>query len=105
MRRLAFKMYLKEGQKEEYQRRHKRIWPELKQHLKDEGVGEYSIFLDEDTNILFAFQKLNGGSNSSDINRSELVKKWWSNMKDIIHTNSEDNFPVSIPLKEMFYLE
>ena len=57
MQRLAFKMYLNEGQKEEYIKRHDEIWPELKKLLKDAGVSEYSIFLDEETNILFAFQR------------------------------------------------
>ncbi|MGC9354630.1 MAG: L-rhamnose mutarotase, partial [Mariniphaga sp.] len=30
MQRIAFKMYLNEGQKEEYKKRHDQIWPELK---------------------------------------------------------------------------
>jgi len=51
-------MYLNEGQKEEYRKRHDEVWPELKQLLKDAGVCEYSIFLDEETKILFAFQKV-----------------------------------------------
>ena len=34
MERLAFKMYLNEGQKEEYQKRHNEIWPELKSLLE-----------------------------------------------------------------------
>ena len=58
MKRLAFKMYLNEGMKAEYKKRHDEIWPELKKLLKDNGVSEYSIFLDEETNYLFAFQKV-----------------------------------------------
>ena len=45
--RLAFKMKLKEGQKEEYRKRHNAIWLELKLLLKQAGVSEYSIFFDE----------------------------------------------------------
>jgi L-rhamnose mutarotase len=33
-----------------------------------------------------------------------VMKKWWDYMKDIMDTNP-DNSPVSIPLKEVFYLE
>ena len=32
-----------------------------------------------------------------------VMKKWWAYMKDIMETN-DDNSPVSIPLKEVFYL-
>ncbi|MFX7845269.1 L-rhamnose mutarotase [Acinetobacter baumannii] len=31
------------------------------------------------------------------------MKKWWHYMKDIMETNSDES-PVSIPLKEVFYL-
>ena len=49
MKRLAFKMKLNKGQKEAYTKRHNEIWPELKKLLKDNGVSEYSIFLDEES--------------------------------------------------------
>ena len=51
--RVAFKMKLKPGFKEEYKKRYDELWPELKALLKDQGVSEYSIFIDEETNILF----------------------------------------------------
>ncbi len=102
--RLAFKMHLNEGQKEEYIKRHNEIWPELKQLLKEAGVSEYSIFLDEETNILFAFQKVSGEGGSQDLGQTEIVKKWWKFMSDIMETNP-DNSPLSKQLKEVFYLE
>ena len=104
MQRLAFKMKLKEGQKEEYYKRHKAIWPELKQLLKQAGVSEYSIFLDEETNTLFAFQKVEWGANSQDLSANSVVRKWWDFMADIMEVN-KDNSPVSKTLKEVFYLE
>jgi L-rhamnose mutarotase len=104
MERLAFKMYLNEGQKEEYRKRHNELWPELHQLLKGASVSEYSIFLDEETNILFAFQKVSGDGGSQDLGQTEIVKKWWAFMADIMKTNP-DNSPVSIPLEEVFYME
>lgn len=103
MQRLAFKMYLNEGQKEEYKKRHDEIWPELKQLLKDAGVSEYSIFLDEETNILFAFQKVSGKGGSQDLGQTEIVQKWWAYMKDVMKSNP-DNSPVSVELQEVFYM-
>jgi len=104
MNRLAFKMHLNEGQKAEYIKRHNEIWPELKQLLKDSGVSEYSIFLDEDTNTLFAFQKVSGEGGSQDLGQTEIVQKWWAYMADIMQTNP-DNSPVSTALEEVFYLK
>lgn len=74
MKRLAFKMYLNDGQKEIYKQRHNKIWPELKMLLKNAGVHEYSIFLDEETNVLFAFQKLSGDKGSQYLGQTDIVK-------------------------------
>ncbi|WP_339739122.1 L-rhamnose mutarotase [uncultured Sunxiuqinia sp.] len=104
MTRLAFKMHLNEGQKEVYIKRHNEIWPELKQLLKDSGVSEYSIFLDEETNTLFAFQKVSGEGGSQDLGQTAIVQKWWAYMADIMETNP-DNSPVSKALEEVFYLK
>lgn len=104
MQRLAFKMHLNPDQKEEYIKRHDEIWPELNQLLKEAGVSEYSIFLDEETNTLFAFQKVRGEGGSQELGETEIVKKWWAFMADIMETNP-DNSPVSVELEEVFYLK
>lgn len=104
MARQAFKMKLKQGQKEEYRRRHAAIWPELVNLLHEAGVSEYSIFLDEETGTLFAFQLQDGNKSSQDLGDNPIVQKWWAYMADIMDTNP-DNSPVSIPLDEVFYMK
>ncbi len=104
MQRIAFKMKLNEGQKAEYKKRHDKIWPELKRLLKESGVSEYSIFLDDETNTLFAFQKVTGDGGSQDLGETEIVKKWWNFMADIMEVN-KDNSPVTIELEEVFYFK
>jgi L-rhamnose mutarotase len=104
MQRLAFKMHLNPGQKQAYIKRHNEIWPELEQLLKEAGVSEYSIFLDEETNTLFAFQKVRSNAGSQDLGQTEIVKKWWAFMADIMETNP-DNSPVTSELEEVFYME
>jgi L-rhamnose mutarotase len=103
MTKQAFKMKLKPGQKEEYRRRHAAIWPELIKLLHENGVSDYSIFLDEETNTLFAVQRQEGKS-SQDLGNNPVVQKWWAYMADIMDTNA-DNSPVSIPLEEVFYMK
>ena len=102
--RVAFKMYLNEGQKEEYKKRHDELWPELYRLLKEAGVSEYSIFLDEDTNTLFAFQKVSGEGSSQDLGQTEIVQKWWAYMADMMKTNA-DHSPLTKALEEVFYME
>jgi L-rhamnose mutarotase len=104
MERFGFKMKMKPGCAAEYKKRHDEIWPELKALISSTGVCDYSIFLDEETNILFGVQKVAGNASSQDLGNLEIVKKWWAYMSDIMETNP-DNSPVTIPLKEVFRME
>ncbi len=104
MKRYGFKMKLKPGFKEEYKKRHNEIWPELKKIIRDTGVSDYSIFLDVETNILFAVQKQSGEQTSQDIGNNPVVQKWWSYMADIMETKP-DKSPVTIPLEEVFHMD
>lgn len=97
-------MKLKPGCEVEYEKRHRAIWPELVELLKATGVSEYSIFWDKETNLLFAVQEQGGESGSQDLGINPVVKKWWDYMADIMEVNP-DNSPVSIPMKEVFYMK
>jgi L-rhamnose mutarotase len=104
MTRTAFKMKLNPGCAEEYKKRHDEIWPELESLLRQSGIKDFSIFLDEETDTLFAVQKQSGSASSQDLGSEPIVQKWWKHMADIMETNP-DNSPVSIPLREMFHLD
>ena len=101
--KIAFKMKLKPGFKAEYKKRHDEIWPELSTLLKENGISDYSIFLDEETNTLFAVQRQNGNS-SQDLGSTQIVQKWWAYMADIMETNA-DNSPITFPLEMVFHLD
>ena len=97
-------MKLLPGCEAEYKKRHDEIWPELSELIRQSGVSDYSIFLDEETNILFAVQKQSGDQSSQDLGTNPVVRKWWDYMSDIMECNP-DKSPVTIPLTEVFYLE
>ncbi len=101
--RIASKMKLLKGFEAKYKRRHDEIWRELKVLLKETGIKDYSIFLDEETNDLFAYFTIDDDKKLNELPAKEIMQKWWAYMRDIMETNA-DNSPVSILLKEVFYL-
>lgn len=101
--RLAFKMKLFPGKEAEYKKRHDEIWPELQALLKDTGISDYSIFLDEETHALFGVLKIGDPANMDSLPHQEVMQRWWAYMADIMESNA-DHSPVSIPLREVFYL-
>lgn len=104
MKRYAFKMKLKPGFEAEYKRRHDAIWPELAQAIRDAGIADYSIFLDEETLTLFAVQKQADNNSAAQLPRHPVVRKWWDAMAPLMEVNA-DNSPVCVELKEVFHLD
>lgn len=102
--RKAFKMQLHAGQEAEYKRRHDELWPELQALLKETGIEDYSIFLDEETNILFGVLTIADDSKMADLPAHPVMKRWWAYMKDVMDSNP-DNSPVSVDLQEVFYMK
>jgi len=97
-------MHLLPGNPEEYQRRHDEIWAELSELLKATGISDYAIFLDEETNTLFGVMNVEDITKLNDLPQNPIMQRWWAYMKDIMQTN-EDNSPIAIDLKEVFYLK
>jgi L-rhamnose mutarotase len=96
-------MKLLPGFEEEYKKRHDEIWPELKSLLSSAGIHDYSIFLDDETKILFAYLTVTDKKNLDTLPAQAIMQKWWAFMKDIMETNP-DHSPVSVPLQEVFYM-
>lgn len=104
MEKYAFKMQLKAGFQAEYKRRHDEIWAELSALLKNAGVSDYSIHLDEDTLELFGVLWRTEDHKMDDLPSHPIMKKWWAHMSDIMETNP-DNSPVVTPLINVFQME
>ena len=104
MIRKAFIMTLDAGQEAEYRRRHNPIWPDLEAALKAHGVHNYSIFLDPASSKLFASVEIEDAARWDAIAQTEVCRRWWAAMKDIMATNP-DNSPQSVELEEVFHLD
>ena len=104
MIRNAFTMKLKPGNVEEYRKRHDEIWPELSKAHTDAGIFDYSIYFDEETLTLFAFQKLTDDNAADKLKHLEIVQRWWDHMADLMEVHS-DNMPVFKPLGEVFHMD
>ena len=103
MEKFAFKMRLNPGQKEEYKRRHDEIWPELLVLLKEAGISDYSIFLDDESEVLFGVLWREIDHKMDDLPAHPLMQRWWAYMADIMETDA-DNAPVAVPLARVFHM-
>jgi len=104
MIRHAYKMKLKPGVVTEYKKRHEAIWPELAHAIRDAGILDYSIYLDEETLTLIAVQTRSEGHTVGNLPSHPIVKKWWAYMAPLMEVNP-DHSPVEIVLEEVFHLD
>ena len=103
-KRIAFRMNLNPGQAAEYKKRHDQIWPELSQALRDAGVSDYSIWLDRETNMLFATLVRSDDNTLAELPQTEINRRWWVFMADVMAYNPNGT-PVQVDLEQVFQLD
>ena len=104
MIRKGFKMKLNPGRADEYARRHAALWPEMADMIREFGGHNYSIFLDEETNVLYGYIELEDEARWNASADTAICRKWWDYMADIMDVNP-DNSPVSVDLRPVFHLD
>lgn len=100
----GFKMKLYPGMADEYEKRHNELWPEMIEMIHEYGGSNYSIFLDEETNILFGVIELEDPDRYDKSAETAICRKWWDFMADLMETHP-DNSPVASSLKPVFHLD
>jgi L-rhamnose mutarotase len=100
---VAYRMTLHPGQASEYRRRHDAIWPGLAAALRDAGVVDYRIYLDEATMHLFAVLTRRRDHGMDALPDAPVMRRWWAMMADIMDTGP-DLAPETAALTEVFRL-
>lgn len=103
--RYAWKATVKDGQLEEYRRRHNNIWPEMKELLKSAGIRNYTIW--NVGNELFGYYECEKGIDFAARTQaeSEIVDRWNEYMKDVMTMELDPETGAQPKLTQVFYLE
>ena len=104
MIRKSVLMKLKPGKAREYRRRHNPIWPELHHDLKAAGISNYSIFCQEETDLLFAYMEVESEEKLKKLQTSAVFKRWRLEMKDLLAGGDEAAAGEEI-LSEVFHID
>ena len=102
--KIAFRMQLNPGQAAAYKARHDAIWPELTALLRASGIGDYSIFLHEPTQSLFAVMRRAPDHRADHLPEEAVMRRWWRHMADIMATDAT-GAPLAEPLPLMFHMD
>jgi L-rhamnose mutarotase len=109
MKRMGFVLGLKADQIAEYKRIHAAVWPEVLATIARCNIKNYTIFLKEPENLLFAYFEYHGSDFKADMAKMAADAKtqewwvicepmqlplptrkegeWWAEMEDVFHTD------------------
>ena len=81
MKRMGLCICLKAEAIDEYKRIHAAVWPEILAMISACNIRNYSIFLKEPENLLFAYWEYNGADFAADIAKMAAdprTQDWWA---------------------------
>ena len=105
MPRYCYRLRIKADAIEEYEREHKRVWPELLAKLKEVGFSDYSIFRrGQDLMLVFRLDDFDKAMDEMD--RDPVNQRWQAFMGRLFEpvTDVQPGERFSM-WKEVFYLE
>ena len=80
MERMALVITLKPEAIAEYKRIHAAVWPEILDAIAASNIRNYTIFLREPENLLFAYWEYHGSDFAADmamIKQAPRMQDWW----------------------------
>ena len=106
MQRVCFVLQVRPERLDEYKERHKTVWPDMQQALREAGWGNYSLFLRPDGMLVGYvetedFQKSVAGMAAREVNAR------WQNEMGEFFMNPTGVRPdqAMTPLEEVFHLD
>ena len=105
MERYAWKAMVRDGMLEEYVRRHREIWPEMTEVLRQAGICNYTIW--NCGSELFGYYECEKGADYAAAVQanSPVVERWNAFMKDVMIMEMDPETGAQPRLTQVFLME
>jgi L-rhamnose mutarotase len=106
MKRVCFILQVRPEKLDEYKQRHRVVWPEMRQALRETGWGNYSLFLRPDGLLVGYLETEDFERARDEMARREVNTRWQREMAEFF-TNPPGVTPdqAMLPLEEVFHLD
>jgi L-rhamnose mutarotase len=106
MKRICFILQVRPERLDEYKERHRVVWPDMQQALRETGWGNYTLFLRSD-GLLVGYVETEDFERARDqMGKREVNARWQREMSDFF-MNPPGVAPdqAMSPLEEIFHLD
>lgn len=106
MRRVCFLLRVRPERLEEYRERHREVWPEMREALRETGWGNYSLFLADDGLLVGYLETPDWDAAQRGMRAREVNDRWQAEMAEFF-TALDGRQPDEAmrPLTEVFHLD
>jgi L-rhamnose mutarotase len=106
MKRVCFVLQVRPERLDEYKERHRVVWPEMQQALRETGWGNYSLFLRPDGLLVGYLETENFERAIDEMAKREVNARWQREMADFFMnpTGIAPDQAMS-PLEEIFHID
>ena len=104
--RVCFTLQVDPTRLDEYRARHRAVWPDMQQALRESGWHDYSLFLREDGLLIGYLVADDFAAAQAAMEATEVNARWQAEMGDFF-VGLDDGHPdrAMRPLDEVFHLE
>ena len=106
MQRVCFLLKVRAERLEEYVERHREVWPEMLEALRETGWHNYSLFLREDGLLIGYLETPDFQAALEGMAGREINERWQNDMAPFFETLDGRHADESmVPLREVFHLD
>jgi L-rhamnose mutarotase len=101
VQRICFLLQVHPEKLEEYKRRHREVWPEMMDALRETGWHNYSLFLRHDGLLIGYLETPNFEQALAGMDGREVNERWQREMAPFFVSRPDKSM---VPLQEIFHL-
>ena len=101
MERVCFLLRVRPERLDEYQARHREVWPEMLDALRDGGWGNYSLFLREDGLLVGYVETEDFEAAQRAMAATDVNDRWQAEMAAFFDARADERL---VRLEEVFHL-
>ncbi|REF35851.1 L-rhamnose mutarotase [Thermasporomyces composti] len=106
MQRVCFVLRVKPDRLEEYRERHRNVWPEMQQALRETGWHNYSLFLSDDGLLVGYLETEDFEAAKAGMAQREVNRRWQAEMAPFFENLESGAADTDMrPLDEVFHLD
>lgn len=106
MQRICFLLRVRPDRLEEYRQRHRAVWPDMQQALRETGWANYSLFLADDGLLVGYLETEDFEAAQARMAAREVNDRWQAQMGDLFEDLGDERPDERMcPLDEIFHLD